>query len=182
MNKFGEQLIKAVEEISIAALMEVARHANTEAEPMVPVDIGRLRQAMYEERRGKSVFAITGPDAPGADKIVGEYVWYQYSGALRHRGDVNTALLSLRALHPDALTGTGVYQRKLKDGRIINYTRDFGDRTTGIGEKAHYNRAYNLAVRAGEIEKQDAPQWYDRLNERQQFHDDAAEIVVRFFS
>lgn len=184
MNKFSEPLIRAVEETAAAAVMEVARHANTTAEPLVPVDIGNLRQAMYEERRGKSVFAVTGPNAPGVsrDANVGSYVWYQYTGALRHRGNVNTELLALRALHTDALTGTGVYQRKLKDGRTISYTRDFGKRNTGGGEDLLYDRAYKLAVRAGEITKQDPPEWYDRINARPQFHEEAAEIIVRFFS
>jgi hypothetical protein len=184
LNNFADKLIRAVEETGMAAVMEVARHANTTAEPMVPVDIGNLRRAMYEEKRGKSVFAITGPNAPGAnaDANIGSYVWYQYTGALRHRGNVNTELLSLTALHRDALTGTGVYQRTLKDGRTISYTRNFGKRNPGSGEDLLYDRAYRLAVRAGEIVKQDAPEWYDRLNARPSFHDEAADIVVRFFS
>jgi len=181
LNKFGKEVIRDVEITGQAALLEVARHANFIAEKLVPVDIGRLRAAMYEEVRGKSVYAITGPEAPQAQPEVGNYVKYQYYGALRHRGDVNSRLLSLRALHTDSMTGTGVYQRKLKSGKVVTYSRTFGNRNTGTGEKNLYNRAYKLAILAGEIVKQEPPQWYDRLNERAEFHRDAAEIVAGYF-
>lgn len=182
MNNFGKEVIRDVEITGQAALLEVARHANFKAEPLVPVDIGRLRQSMYEEVRGKSVYAVTGPNGPQSDPVVGDYVQAQYYGELRHRGDVNTRLLSLRALHTDSMTGTGVYQRKLKSGKVVNYTRTFGNRNTGVGEKALYSRAYHLAILAGEIVKQDAPEWYDRLSKNTEFRRDAEEIVAGYFA
>lgn len=177
-------LLKAIETASLAGLREVANNANTEARDLVPVDIGNLRQAMYVETRGKSVFAVTGEGAPGLspDADVGAYVEYQYDGALRHRGNVNDKLLPLRALHPDALTGNRVHERKLRGGGSTSVTTTFGRRNTGGGDRALYNRAYKLAILAGEIVKQDSPEWYNRIEQRPEFVRQSEDILVRFFA
>lgn len=176
-------LINAMKTASAAGLMQVAVNLNDRAEPLVPVHSTALRQSMYEERRGDSVYAITGEGAPGgrAGANVGEYVSAQYYKDLRHRGTAGVELLSLAALHRDAVTAKAQHQRTLKNGKVVNVNTRSGKRTAGTGDRNLYNRAYRLAIKRGEIAKTGAPMWYDRIAEREDFLDESAEIMVGFW-
>lgn len=184
MNNWPQPIKKAAEEARKAGLWQVATHFNTIAEPLVPIDTGNLRQAMYVEMRGNVVYSVTGPRAPGLspDANVGEYVSEQYYGKLRHAGIVGAALLSVVNLHPDALTGNRQHERLLKSGRRVPVNTTFGRRKAGSGHEHLYRRARELAIELGQMTKQEPALWDDRISKRPSFRKEAEEILVRFFA
>ncbi len=183
MNDPFSGLISALETAAAGGLMEVDRRLNEMAEPMAPHWTNALSESMFEERRGKSVFAVTGEGAPGgrSDVDVGAYVAYQYERSLRHRGKVGQNLLDLTALHRDALTENGQHKRLLKNGNRVTVNTKHGRRNTGTDAKNLYARAYKLARERGEITLQDPSQWYDRAADLPSFGEEADEIMVRFW-
>lgn len=140
-----KELRKAVNVRIRVSLKIAADKFNTLTDRFTPVWTGALQQSKRVEMENDTTVSVVMGNSDTA-----AYGWRQNTQALRHRGNFQSGLLDLTALHRDAMTIPGKGKRRV------------GVRNTGGGDKALYSRAYRLAVALGQLTKLDAPQVYER--------------------
>ena len=157
MNQFSKEIQDSVNAHAVKALEVCAMEFNRLTDKFTPVWTGNLQRSKHVVTEGKDVFAVTGSQSTQ------KYINKQYYLPLRHRGNFQSGLLDLTALHRDSATVTSTHTRTTKSGKPSRaIKRTAGQRKVGRGKTILYSRAYRLAVKNGEIQKMDKSEWYER--------------------
>jgi hypothetical protein len=175
MNDFTSAIKRAIESKQASALVTVAHEFNELTDKATPIWTGRLQRSKRVSVESPTVvYAVMGNEKT-------PYLFYQYFGALRHRGNFTAGLQDLTALYRDGGASSGGSTRRteragsnaprkpsqrprgaMKSPRVKPPEAALTPRVTGKGAKALYGRAYRLALKHGQLTKLDAPRPYER--------------------
>lgn len=189
MKPFAAEMIDALNKKVQAALITVGHELNRQTDKWTPVWRGYLQRSKRVEVKGSDVYVVAG------DSKTKDYVLPQYYKPLRHRGDFQSGLQSLTALYRDGASVRGGSSRRVvtntpkrpsqkrgagqRRARVQPVGVKSATKKTGMGEKYLYSTAYRLALKNNQLNKLDAPMWYDRAVKDAALMDELKEIFVR---
>ncbi|MBK7363018.1 MAG: hypothetical protein IPJ01_12040 [Micavibrio sp.] len=192
MNDFTSEIKDAINAAANQGLKLAADEFNTRTDIYTPFWKGRLQRSKIVRTVGPGAVDVVSGNAETAD-----YIEAQYNLPQRHRGNFETGLQDLTALHPDGGASNGPATKQTKKAGTNKPVRKskrpalgiarpmvkpgsarITPRATGGGEKALYARAYRLAIANNQLTPLDAPRWYERGAENPALIDDMAQIFV----
>lgn len=180
MNDFTTPIKKAINSQMKSALVLGAHELNRLSDRFTPVWRGNLQRSKRVKVESPTVvYAVSG------NARTEKYLFAQYYEPLRHRGDFSSGLKDLTALYRDGGTSKKTIggsntprrpSRKKPSAKLPEVK--LSPRRTGRGKKYLYSRAYRMARKNGQLNKSDAPKWYERALDDAQISEQIGEVVA----